>query len=96
MGRTMTCSICWAIDDGPRRKRSFLVELIDAKTNRGGSCVVQSECSHDMQEWLTHLARQGSLMVCTPAGEKFRMDDPVVVNIDTDKAAHVPIVDPVN
>ena len=92
----MTC-ICWAIPaDGPRRKRSFLVELIDAKTNRGGSCVVQSECSHDMQEWMQHLADQGALMVCASDGEKFRMDNPVVVNIDAEKAAHVPIVDPVN
>jgi hypothetical protein len=91
----MTCSHCWAID-GPRPKRSYLVELIDAKSNRGGSCVVQSECDHDMQEWITHLARQGALMVCSPDGEKFRMDNPVVVNIDAEKAAHVPIVDPVN
>lgn len=96
MGHIMTCSICWAIPDGPRAKRSYLVELIDAKTNRGGSCVVQSECTHDMQEWITHLASQGVLMVSSPVGEKFRMDDPVVVNIDAEKAAHVPIVDPVN
>ena len=90
----MTCSHCWAIPDGPRLKRSYLVELIDAKTNRGGSCVVQSECAHDMQEWMRHLADQGVLMVCTADGEKFRMDDPIVVNIDADKASHVPIVDP--
>lgn len=89
----MACELCWIT---PAQKHSYLVHLIDTETNRWGRCIVQSECSCDMQEWLTHLAAIGNLSVHDENDEKFTMTHPLVIDIDTESAAHLPLVDPVN
>lgn len=89
----MACHFCAM--PGPHPKRSFLVEVVDAPTGRWGRCVVQSECSHDIQEWMQELATQGQLSVHDQNDEKFWPTSPVVVNVDDKAAAHLPIVDPV-
>lgn len=91
----MACDICWAVPE-PAKKHSYLLHLLDTETARWGMCVVQSECSHGMQEWMEHLAANGQLTVHDNAGNEFQMDHPKVMNIDAKSAAHVPIVDPVN
>lgn len=89
----MACEVCWVT---PQHKRSYLIHLIDAQTHRWGRCIVQSECSCDMQEYLTQLAAQGSLDVHDENDIKFTMEHPIIVEIDSKAAAHVPVVDPVN
>ena len=78
----MTCDICWQIPQSPK-KHSYLVQL----SNDAGEAldiVVQTPCTHDMQEWVTEQARLGRLPI----------RDPKVINIDAKAAAHIPIVDP--
>jgi hypothetical protein len=89
----VVCQVCW-VSSAP--KHSYLVHLIDQETNRWGRCVVQSECTCDMQSWLTHLASVGSLVVHDEHDEKFTMTRPLLMDIDTESAAHLPLVDPVN
>lgn len=93
----MTCTTCWVGTGHPPQKHSYLLYLADENTGRWGRCVIQSECQHDMQEWVEHLASTGSLMVHdTRTDEKFQMDHPRVMHVDEKTAAHIPIVDPVN
>ena len=80
----------------PPEKHSYLIDLVDSKTNKGGRCIVQSECEHGMQEWITELGHQGVLVVVDAAGKKFTMLDPIVLNIDPEKAAHIPLVESIN
>lgn len=88
----MTCNC----SDAPE-KRSYLIHLMDERTRRYGRCVFQSECSHGMQEWATHLASTASLMVVDPdTDEKFQMDHPMVLHVDDKAAAHIPLVESVN
>jgi hypothetical protein len=89
----MACDICWALPQ-PLKKHSYLVTLIDAQTGKLGRCVVQSECQHGMQEWIQHLADQGSLHVVSEKAEKFFMANPTVVHVDAKAAAHLALVDP--
>lgn len=89
------CDTCWALPQ-PMKKHSYLVTLIDSATGKLGRCIVQSECPHGMQEYLQDLAGHGSLSVMDERDEEFPMDNPTVVGIDIEAAAHIPIVDPVN
>lgn len=91
----MACETCWTVP-GPHPKRSFLVEVVDSATNRWGRCVVQSECAHDMQEWMQFLADKSQLSLHDENGEKFWSSAPVVVNVDDKAAAHLPLVEGVN
>lgn len=92
----MSCSQCWSFPQ-PRQKRNYLLHLIDVDTSRWGRCVVQSECPHGMQEEMDRLARKmGGLIVNDENGNEFTMTRPVVVDIDTKAAAHLPIIDPVH
>lgn len=89
----MACKLCWVT---PQQKHSYLVHLIDQHTSRWGRCVVQSPCTCDLQEWLTQLAAQGNLVVHDENDERFSMSRPLIIDIDTQSAAHIPLVDPVN
>jgi hypothetical protein len=95
----MACEVC-AVVPQPRKKHSYLISLIDTETARMGWCVVQSECTHDMQEWISDQAYHGGLEVMDkPLGadnQTFTMFHPTVLYIDPKAAAHIPIKDPVN
>ncbi len=93
----MACQLCWAMPQPPV-KHNYLLVLMDAQTHRIGRCVMQSECAHGMQEWVTHLAStNGGLVVVVPTNdEKFSMTSPLVMDIDDKAARHIPVVDPVN
>lgn len=84
------CPVCVM----PRSKHSYLIDLVDDETGQWGQCVVQSVCSHGMQEWMNTLASEAKLYVVGTEGEKFLMLHPRVIHVDTEKAAHLPIVDP--
>lgn len=91
----MSCTQCWSFPQPRQRKRNFLIHLIDTETIRWGRCVVQSECSHGMQEWVDELTRaMGGLIVNDSAGNEFTMHHPRVVDIDAKAAEHLPIMDP--
>lgn len=71
----MTCN-CWMT---PQPRRSYLVQL----SNDAGEkldIVVQSRCSHLMQEFVD--------------GLDLPIKDPRVINIDDKTARHVPILEP--
>lgn len=89
----MACSLCWVNPQSPS-KHSYLIELTDDITGRWGRCVFQSECVHGMQEWADHLASINSLWVHDENDERFLMLHPVVIRVDAEAAAHLPIVDP--
>lgn len=90
----MACNSCRAMPHG--KKHSFLVIMVDAETNREGHCIIQSECSHGMQEKVSWLASKSQLTVVDPRNrEAFSMAHPVVAHIDAKIAAHIPIADPV-
>lgn len=90
----MACDLCWAVPQ-PAKKHSYLVHLLDAKTNEVGLTIVQTPCVHDVQEWLQDVASRGDLVVVNPATEeRFTMRNPMVMHIDAEAAAHIPIVDP--
>lgn len=93
----MACDICWAIPQ-LQEKQSYLVHLVDKITNRAGLFIMQSECTHDTQEWVQGLADNGSLVVTNPDdhSDQFSMANPVVVHVDDKAARHIPLVDPVN
>ncbi len=89
-----TCSSCWAVP-WPRRKRSYLIHLVDEQSGRWGRCVFQSECEHGMQEWAQQLADEGMLHVHDyTTEEKFLMTHPRVIHVDSEAVKHLPIVDP--
>lgn len=90
----MACSLCWACP--PHGQRSYLVHLLDTQTAAWGRCIVQSECSHGMQEWADSLAARRELFVHDEQGEKFLMEHPRVVRIEKEAAEHLPLVTPVN
>lgn len=72
----MACDKCWASPEAPAKK-SYLVHLAN---DRGEShdIIVQTSCIHDMQEWVD--------------SKTFPIDNPKVIHIDAEAAAHVPIV----
>jgi hypothetical protein len=81
------------------KKHSFLVTLIDAETLEEGVTVVQAVSADDgLQEFLQGIATySGGLLVgrSLQSDERFLMYHPVIVDIDADAAAHIPLVDPV-
>jgi hypothetical protein len=91
----MACN-CGAIP-APQEKHSYLIHLLDARSARWGRIIVQSPCTHDLQEWLTSLAAASGGITVTDkeTEEKFTMYEPRVMKIDPRGAAHVPLVDPV-
>lgn len=88
---------CHACPPPSAEKKSYLVYLVDAQTSAGGHCVVQTSCVHDLQEWFTATVRkQGSVTVTNLlTDEQFALTDPVVVDVDAQTAAHIPLVDPI-
>jgi hypothetical protein len=76
------------------RKHSYLIQLLDTETARWGRCVIQSECPHGMQEWVSYLATRNELYVHDEDGEKFLMLHPLVMDVDHQTAAHLPLKDP--
>lgn len=89
-----TCHECPSIPS-PSDKKSYLLYLFDSADMKLGWCVVQSECPHGMQEFITDLAKKnGGLIVHDNHGQKFTMHHPEVLKIDDKAAAHLPIVDP--
>lgn len=89
----MSCSHCVTILQ-PRGKHNYLVQLVDDETGKWGRCIVQSECPHEMQEWMDHLAEQAQLWVHDQNDEQFLMLHPRVLDIDDRVASHLPIADP--
>lgn len=86
-----TCQKCTpspAVD-----KKSYLLYLFDTEQIKLGWCVVQSECPHGMQEFITDLGKAG-LIVHDHDGNKFTMYHPEVIKMDDKAAAHLPISDP--
>jgi hypothetical protein len=73
----MACndSVCWMT---PQPKRSYLVQLSNDLGEKM-DIVVQSPCSHGMQEFVD--------------GLRLSIRNPRVINIDTQKAAHIPILE---
>jgi hypothetical protein len=84
----------------PQPKHSYLVHLLDAMTLEEGLTVVQASSTDGIQELLQGIAHySGGLLVgCSLSGENdlFTMHNPVVMHIDAETAAHIPLVDPVN
>lgn len=76
----MACDNCWATPQS--KKHSYLVQM----SNEAGElfvCVVQTECTHDLQEWVDANADQ------------FPIKNPRVISVDPKAASHIPLVDPV-
>lgn len=72
----MACDGCVSLPT-PSRKKSYLVSLGNDK-GESLDIVVQTVCTHDMQEWVD--------------SKVFPISNPRVKNIDPYFAAHVPIV----
>lgn len=92
------CQICWTLP-APASKHSYLIYLVDEVTNKGGYTIFQSSCPHGMQEWAQELAEHGNLVVVESLEDgapSFNVTAPRVIMIDSEAAAHIPIVDPVN
>lgn len=64
-----------------QEKRNFIITLMDGVTMEWGQCIVQSECSCDMQQWATDLARRGEL-VAHNGGAAVKMTQPVVMLVE--------------
>lgn len=81
-------------------KHSFLVTLIDAVTLQEGVTVVQAISADDgLQEFLQGIATYSGGLLVSPSmqsNDRFLMYHPVIMDIDAESAAHVPLVDPVN
>lgn len=65
--------------------KSFVVTMLDRVTGEMCRVIVQSECSHGMQEFIDQLANAGQLSIANP----------VVLDVDDRAASHLPIVEPV-
>ena len=90
----MTCNDCGDAPQSPESgKKSYLLYLFDSEQMRLGWCVVQSECEHGMQEFISDIAKTG-LIVHDNHGQKFTMFHPEIIKIDDKAASHLPIVDP--
>ena len=72
----MNCNECLGLPEPPAKK-SYLVHLANDKGEKH-DIIVQTSCIHDMQEWVN--------------GKVFPIDNPRVIGIDAEAAAHVPIV----
>lgn len=62
---------------------SYLVTMVDRVTGEHQRVIVQSGCSHGMQEYIDQQVAQGSLDI--------RLAHPVVIDIDDRAARHVPV-----
>jgi hypothetical protein len=72
----MTCNGCTGMPHPPQKK-SYLVHLANDK-GESHAIIVQTSCIHDMQQWVD--------------SKVFPIDNPKVIYIDAQAAAHVPIV----
>lgn len=72
----MACNGCAGMPNPPQKK-SYLVHLANAK-GESHDIIVQTSCLHDLQEWVD--------------SKIFPIDNPRVIGIDAQAAAHVPIV----
>lgn len=82
----------------PQPKHSYLVHLLDYVTLEEGLTVVQASCTHGIQDLLQGIAyHSGGLLVgrSLEGDDLFTMHNPVVMDIDAEAAAHLPIVDPI-
>jgi hypothetical protein len=61
----------------PPQKKSYLVRLANDK-GESHDIIVQTCCVHDMQEWVD--------------SKIFPIDNPKVIGIDAEAAAHVPMI----
>lgn len=62
---------------------SYLVTMVDRMTGRHQRVIVQSDCSHGMQEYIDQLVVAGSCDI--------KLSNPVVIDIDERAARHIPI-----
>lgn len=62
---------------------SYLVTMVDRMTGEHQRVIVQSDCSHGMQEYIDRLVVAGS--------RDIRLSSPVVIDIDERAARHIPI-----
>jgi hypothetical protein len=80
-------------------KHSYLVHLLDYVTLEEGLTIVQTSDTDGIQELLQGIAyHSGGLVVGRSLSDEddlFTMHNPVVMDIDAETAAHIPIVDPV-
>lgn len=74
----MACMECSGLPE-PSQKKSYLVHLANDK-GESHDIIVQTSCTHDMQEWVDGMV--------FPDG----IENPRVIFIDAEAAAHVPIV----
>jgi hypothetical protein len=81
-------------------KHSYLVHLLDYVTLEEGLTVVQATSTEGIQELLQGIAyHSGGLLVdrdLSDEDNRFTMHNPVVMDIDAETAAHIPIVDPIS
>jgi hypothetical protein len=83
----------------PQPKHSYLVHLLDYVTLEEGLTIVQATSTDGIQELLQGIAHHsGGLLVdrSLSGDDRFTMHNPVVMDIDAETAAHIPIVDPIS
>lgn len=64
-------------------KKNFILTLMDGKSFEWGQIIVQSECSCNMQEWITELSQGGGIIAhSTENSSDITMTDPVVILVE--------------
>ncbi len=64
--------------------QSFLVTMLDWGTGEECRIIVQTDCTHDMQQFVNKLAANGQIPIANP----------VVIDIDDRAARHIPVINP--